>query len=72
MQAEAPKKEELRIPGDWKPTIHWWTIPLLVGLAGGLVALISYVVYRLGRAAEDANWPDAERLRKYRDPPASK
>jgi hypothetical protein len=54
----------------FKPKIYWYTPFLIVGAAGVLILVLFLIIRRLARAAEDQTWSDAERLRRYRDPPA--
>jgi uncharacterized protein HemY len=62
-EAEPPPRH----PGRFRPEIHWWTPILLIAIAAVVVAVITLIVRRLARAAEDARWPDAEKRRR-RDP----
>jgi len=63
--------QPVRLPykrhGRFKPTIYWYTPFLIVGGAALLILLLYVVIRKVARAAEDKNWPDAERLRARRD-----
>ena len=55
--------------GRWKPTIDWYTLPLMVLAAVVLVGGLTALVRRLARRFEKENWSEEVREQSYADEP---